>query len=198
MRRFDARDDLDDTVNRRLLPCNDQSIKVGWLYPLDVSDSFEAADRRSAKVEVGWWVRSSLDRSGSSTASALPMASSPIATTTATATSSLAPATATSLASLEPFTSLFLLLEELFLPHVLLSPHLFFRLDLAGFGLPQILLLDPFGMSAMLARDNIVFVWWTSTAVRAEASKIETAHFGMLDMTETAVGSQGTKASGIV
>lgn len=54
MRRFDARDDLDDTVNRRLLPCNDQSIKVGWLYPLDVSDSFEAADRRSAKVEVGW------------------------------------------------------------------------------------------------------------------------------------------------
>lgn len=104
--------------------------------------------------------------------------------------SAFSPAAAsTALPPLEPLSSLLFLGEEFFFTLFLLPAKLFFGLDATSFRLLQVLVIDPLGMSAMLAGDNVVPVWWAGATVRTETGKIETTDGGVFDVSKTAVGT---------
>lgn len=72
------------------------------------------------------------------------------------------------------------------------------RLHASGLRLLHVLVFDPFWMGTVFAGHNVVFVGRTGAAVRTETGEIEWTELGVLDVTETAVWTEGTEASGVV
>jgi hypothetical protein len=102
---------------------------------------------------------------------------------TSSSASSFAPASAAAtFTSLESLATLLLLGEELFLALFLLPAELFFGLDTTRLWFLQVFPVDPFWVSAVFARDNIVPVRGTRTAVWTEAGEVETADCGVFDV----------------
>jgi hypothetical protein len=114
--------------------------------------------------------------------------SSPPATSSSTSSFTPASAAAT-FTSLESLATLLLLGEELFLALFLLPAELFFGLDTTRLWFLQVFSVNPFGVSAVFTRDDIVPVRGTRTAVWTEAGEVETADGGVLDVSQAAVGA---------
>jgi hypothetical protein len=109
---------------------------------------------------------------------------------TSSSASSFAPASATTtFTSLESLATLLLLGEEFFLTFLLLPAELFFGLDTTRLWLFQVFPVNPFGVGAVFTGDDIVPVRGARTAVRTEAGEVETADGGVLDVSQTAVGT---------
>jgi hypothetical protein len=103
--------------------------------------------------------------------------------TTSSSASTFAPAsTATTFTSLESLATLLLLSKELFLTFFLLSAKLFFGLHTTRLWFLEVFSVDPFGVSAMFARDDIVPVRGAGASVGTEASEVETADGVVLDV----------------